>query len=295
VLTVIGDLIIDKYTYGSVERISPEAPVPVFKKHHHEYRLGGAANVAANVRALGEEVLLIAAVGDDEAGAIATRLLNEKGIKHVLVKVKQPTIVKERLVATPYNQQLLRIDEEQEIEANLMPYVKELSDYVLIADYNKGTVSEELIKHLNHKKLIVDTKPPKFHLYKHCFIIKPNLKELSQYFKQNIDNQDHEVGRAAQRLAQQLHTTVVVTRGERGATLAQHNSIKHFPAKRRKVFDVVGAGDTFLATLGVYLAQGHSLEYSITVANVAAGKVTEKPGTAVITQQELQQELRKTL
>lgn len=298
-ILVIGDVMLDKYSFGEVSRISPEAPVPVIWVKKENDLLGGAGNVAKNISAMGEEVGLCGVVGSEPMGARVKELIQNSKITDLTVIDKnRSTTVKHRFIALEYNQQLLRADYENRtrvefrgLKEKLMDvFNKNKVDVVVIADYAKGVVTEELMSYLKSKgvKILVDPKPNNIHMYKDVFLIKPNLKELSNILGETIKNEDKDVGEAAMELSKKLNTNIVVTRGGKGATLATTDgNVQHFPGHDVPVHDVTGAGDTFIATLAYGIKRAFSLEESIKLANKAASIVITKLGAATVTPEEL--------
>ena len=311
---VIGDLMLDQFTYGKVERISPEAPVPVFKVTHEKTMLGGAGNVVANLCALGCQVSLVGVVGRDAAGDKITALLRECGAKsHLLRMSGYPTIVKTRLIAG--GSHLSRVDREEAapVLTGLMErYEKMLRrlvqpvDIVLISDYNKGLLTADttpaIIKvctRLN-KPVIVDPKGADYSKYAGATLVKPNLKEFCEvagqgnYKPAEPDFAEHLQAGAAELLQRYHLQNLLVTLGEHGMALlsaATPGSMIQIPTQAREVFDVSGAGDTSLATLGAALGGGAPIRQAMQLANLASGIVVGKLGTATVTASELHQAL----
>jgi len=295
-LLIVGDVMLDRYWFGDVSRISPEAPVPIVKVERSEERPGGAANVARNAAALGAKVSLLALVGNDEAGVTLKRLMGECGIDASLhIDDAVDTTVKLRVIGR--QQQLLRIDFEtspshEALRAKLSEFAQRLPDCdaVVFSDYGKGGlahISEMIaLAHAAGKIVLVDPKGDDYASYAGATIITPNRSEMREVVGRWKD--DEELERKANALRAELDLqALLVTRSEEGMTLFHAGGTVHEKAVAREVFDVSGAGDTVIATLAVMLANGADWEQAIHVANVAAGVVVGKLGTAVVTRAEL--------
>ena len=295
-LLVVGDVMLDRYWFGEVSRISPEAPVPVVKVERQEERLGGAANVARNAASLGATTALLSVVGDDDAGRSLARLLDEGKIDAGLhVDRDIDTIVKLRVIGR--QQQLLRIDFEtppshEVLQAKLADFERRVanSNVVILSDYGKGGLTHisEMIRiaRAAGKPVLVDPKGDEWGKYAGATVITPNRSEL----KQVVGNwrSDEELAAKSQKLRADLDLqALLVTRSEEGMTLFSEGETHHQAALAREVFDVSGAGDTVIATLAVMLATGAGWGEAIRTANIAAGIVVGKLGTAVVTRQEL--------
>ena len=293
---VVGDVMLDRYWFGDVSRISPEAPVPVVKVDRSEERPGGAANVARNAAALGAQVGLLSVVGDDEAGSSLKRLMVAGDIQASLhIDAAISTTVKLRVIAR--QQQLLRIDFEtapshEVLQAKLLEFETRLPDcdVVILSDYGKGGLTHigEMIRlaRAAGKKILVDPKGDDFSKYAGATLITPNRGELRQVVGRWKD--EEELTRKAEALRAQLGLeALLVTRSEEGMSLYCSEGMTHEAAVAREVFDVSGAGDTVIATLAVMLAYGAGWTDAIHVANIAAGVVVGKLGTAVVTRDEL--------
>ena len=298
---VVGDAMLDRYWYGGVERISPEAPVPVVAVARADERPGGAANVARNVRALGARCRLLSITGDDaEAGALQ-RLLEAEGIDCTLYRDKLiNTTVKLRVISR--NQQLIRIDFESPASKDarvklLDHYLKHLRDFgvVIVSDYGKGGLGyiQEMISAAREAgvPVVVDPKGDDYSHYRHATLITPNRKEFEQVAGKVKDNTDLE--RKAGAMAEALELDgVLVTRSEEGMSLIERSGrVLHMPARAREVFDVTGAGDSVIATIGCAYAAGGGLEDALALANIAAGIVVGKLGAATASPQEILHEL----
>jgi rfaE bifunctional protein kinase chain/domain len=293
---VVGDVMLDRYWFGDVERISPEAPVPVVKIARTEERPGGAANVARNVAALGAQATLLSVVGDDEPGAALAKLLAGERVKTSLLRdASLPTTVKLRVIGR--QQQLLRIDFEtapshEVLSAKLTDYERLLrdTDLVVLSDYGKGGLAHiaTMIEHARAagKRVLVDPKGDDFTRYRGATLLTPNRGEFREVAGRWKDEADLAVKAEALRRDLDLEA-LLVTRSEEGMSLFTADGALTIPAQAREVYDVSGAGDTVIATLGVVLAAGGSLPAAVRIANEAAGVVVAKLGTAVVQPHEL--------
>ncbi|MFA6015323.1 MAG: D-glycero-beta-D-manno-heptose-7-phosphate kinase [Gallionellaceae bacterium] len=294
---VVGDVMLDRYWFGDVHRISPEAPVPVLKVSRVEERPGGAANVARNIASLGANCTLLSVVGDDEAGDCLQRLLNEQGRVETLLH-RDPgfaTIVKLRAIAR--QQQLLRIDFEtppshEVLQAKLTDYEEKLPhcDVVILSDYGKGGLTHiarmiELARAAG-KPVLADPKGEDYARYRGATLLTPNRSEFREVA--GGWGGETELNSKAEKLRAELDLhALLVTRSEEGMSLFRAGSVLHEPTQAREVFDVSGAGDTVIATLAVMLASGAELGDAVRVANRAAGIVVGKLGTAVVSREEI--------
>ncbi len=295
---VVGDVMLDRYWFGEVERISPEAPVPVLKVGRVEERPGGAANVARNVAALGARCALLSVVGADEAGDCLERLVTgESGVEAMLHRDNTiSTTIKLRAIAQ--HQQLLRIDFETQpshevLRAKLADYRTKLpqTDVVVLSDYGKGGLAHiaEMIRLAREagKPVLVDPKGDDYARYKGASLLTPNRSEFRQVA--GSWSGEAELAAKAERLRADLELdALLVTRSEEGMSLYSANEQPlHVPTQAREVFDVSGAGDTVIATLATMLASGANLPEAVRIANRAAGIVVGKLGTAVVSRQEI--------
>lgn len=295
-LLIVGDVMLDRYWFGDVSRISPEAPVPVVKVERSEERPGGAANVARNAAALGAKVSLLALVGNDEPGVSLKRLMTDGGIDASLhVDAAVTTTVKLRVIGR--QQQLLRIDFEtmpshEALRAKLSEFEQRLPDCdaVVFSDYGKGGLTHisEMIRlaRAAGKIVLVDPKGDDYTCYAGATIITPNRSEMREVVGRWKDEAELEQKAATLRKDLALDA-LLVTRSEEGMSLFREGAALHEKAVAREVYDVSGAGDTVIATLAVMLAHGADWAKAIHVANVAAGIVVGKLGTAVVTRTEL--------
>jgi len=295
-ILVAGDVMLDRYWFGDVERISPEAPVPVVRVRRSEERPGGAANVARNVAALGARATLLSVVGTDEAGDRLGTLVGDEGVHAVLKRDPSvSTTVKLRVIGR--QQQLIRVDFEDtpshEVLADkLADFERQLpdADLVILSDYGKGGLAHirTMIDHARAAGIpcLVDPKGDDYARYAGATLLTPNRSELRQVVGRWSDEAD--LRARAERLRVDLGLeALLVTRSEEGMTLFRAGAALHDPARAREVFDVSGAGDTVIATLGTMLAAGAPLEEAMRIANHAAGIVVGKLGTAVVTAGEL--------
>ena len=295
-ILVVGDVMLDRYWFGEVNRISPEAPVPVVKVERTDERLGGAANVARNAAALGAKVDLLAVVGEDEGGTALERLLAAEGIVSSLQRdASVTTTVKLRVIGR--QQQLLRIDFEtvpgpEALQAKLAEFDRRLPacDVVILSDYGKGGLAHvsEMIAMARSagKPVLVDPKGDDYQRYRGATLLTPNRSEFREVAGRW--KTEAELATKAQALRRDLDLeALLVTRSEEGMTLFRESGSFHVPTVAQEVFDVSGAGDTVIATLAVMLAAGLSLEQSVRWANRAGGIVVGKLGTAVVHPQEL--------
>ncbi len=295
-ILVVGDVMLDRYWFGDVDRISPEAPVPVVRVARNEERPGGAANVARNAAALGAPVALLSVVGEDEAGASLERLVAAEGVQPTLHRdAALSTTVKLRVVSR--QQQLLRIDFEttpsREVLADKLADYERLladADVVIMSDYGKGGLTHiarmiELARAAG-KPILVDPKGDDYARYRGATAITPNRAELREVVGLWRDEADLTARAQALRADLDL-AALLVTRSEEGMTLFEAGGVTHEPTQAREVYDVSGAGDTVIATLAVMLAAGLSMRDAVSVANHAAGIVVGKLGTAVVRPDEL--------
>lgn len=300
---VVGDVMLDRYWHGKAERISPEAPVPVVKVSSNEDRPGGAANVALNIAALGAAASIAGITGDDEAGKELARRLSGAGVLcHFYASPESPTITKLRIISQ--QQQLLRIDVEQafttaDVDVLLVHALSALdsADVLVLSDYGKGSLSEAhaLISAARARKIpvIVDPKGRDFDKYRGATVITPNLSEFEAVVGACL-TEDELISKGQQLRVQLDLQALLITRGEHGMTLLRTDQpAYHLPAQALEVFDVTGAGDTVVAVLAAALAAGETLEKGTTLANLAAGLVVAKLGTAAISGPELRRAVQQ--
>ncbi len=318
----MGDVILDEYIQGSVDRISPEAPVPVVWANKHTFVPGGAANVANNIRSLGGRICLVGVIGKDKNANILLAELKKRGIttRGIFTDARRHTTVKTRIVAG--HQQVVRVDWEhrdslsEKLNQRIIKFIRtNIDDFdgIIIEDYGKGVINMQLLRDLiclsrSHKKIIaVDPKEEHFQYYRGVTSITPNRKELENAirdlrikdttngFKFNTDKlfTDKDVDSAAAEILKYLDLeSLLVTLGEQGMRLFERNGrITHIPTVAQEVFDVSGAGDTVIATFLLALSCGASKLEAAHIANFAAGIVVGKLGTAVTTRKELLERL----
>ena len=301
-ILVFGDVMLDRYVSGSVDRVSPEAPVPVLQPIKEEIRLGGAANVALNLSSLGSKVSLIGISGKDSSSAQIFRLLKENKIKNEIVKSNLPTITKLRLLSS--KQQLLRVDNEEEFTKEDWNSAKKRFDksialnsnnLLIISDYGKGTLQDipGLIKKAKKSKkiVLVDPKGNNFSKYKGADVITPNFSEFIG--EVGAVKNEREITAKAKSLIKSLKLgALLVTRGPEGMTLfnkEKGNVVRSdFPTQAQEVFDVSGAGDTVIASVAAALSTGLDMTSAVKLANVAAGIVVGKSGTATASISEIE-------
>jgi rfaE bifunctional protein kinase chain/domain len=295
---VVGDIMLDRYWFGDVERISPEAPVPVVKIARTDERPGGAANVARNAAAIGAQVTLIGVVGDDEPGRLLERLLANEHVRTSLHRdATLPTTVKLRVIGR--QQQLLRVDFEtvpsaEALAAKFVDYERALpeSDVVVVSDYGKGGLADitRMIDLARERgtPVLVDPKGEDYLRYRGATMLTPNraeFREVAGRWRSEV-----ELATKAQSLRSELALdALLITRSEEGMSLYTDAGAQHFPAQTREVYDVSGAGDTVIATIGALLGARADLASAVRIANLAAGIVVGKLGTAVVHPDELTQ------
>ncbi len=287
-ILVVGDVMLDHYQWGDVSRISPEAPVPVVYVLQETYSLGGAGNVAKNIKSLGGEPFLIGMVGEDGHGHKIQSLLKAEEIENdLIVSSRRKTTLKTRVIGN--SQQIVRVDIENNShisaldEKQVLEKLKQhhLGEYVLVSDYGKGMIKKKILAGLNDRKVVLDHKSKNFRDYKNIFIMTPNQKEAEEGSGVFI-NSNKTVIKAGKKLmhAKKL-SNLLITLGPEGMVLfSQDYSIRHFPTSARKVYDVTGAGDTVIAAVGTSLQAGLSLTQACMLANYAAGHVVGQVGTA---------------
>lgn len=295
---VVGDAMLDHYEWGEAERISPEAPVPIVRVTREDWKLGGAGNVARNVAALGGCPSLVAVRGADAAGERLAALCAAAGLEaHFVTCPERPTTCKTRIMAS--HQQMLRVDHETTAPlapasaARLRELARQGADAaaVIVSDYGKGVVHPELLHDLAaHPRVFLDPKPCHYPLYQRVYCMTPNTKEAGEAAGFPITDPASAVAAGTQILARYGLATLVLTLGAEGmAVFVPGEGIFHVPTVARQVFDVTGAGDTVIATLALGVAAGASLLEAAMLANLAAGIVVGRIGTAAPTVEELHQ------
>ncbi len=306
-ILVVGDIIVDEFVWGSVARISPEAPVPVVDVDHIDRRLGGSTNVVRNLHALGVNVDMFGVVGDDEPGRWLLQNLQElkAGADGVVIKKNErPTAIKTRVVA--HSQQVVRFDREWRgalqpgTQAKLRQRILEAlpqAEAIILSDYGKGVLTpdflSELMPELHGKIVAIDPKPQHADAYKGASLITPNLFEAAAMSGLEAVNTDARAEAMAKALHQRLELgLVLITRAEQGMTLFDGDRIHHIPTAARDVFDVTGAGDTVIAVFTACLARGDNPLAAAQYANRAAGVVIGKVGTATASWEEIENHSR---
>ncbi|HEY3876921.1 MAG TPA: D-glycero-beta-D-manno-heptose-7-phosphate kinase [Candidatus Kapabacteria bacterium] len=308
-IAVVGDLMLDRYTFGSVSRISPEAPVPVLEIENEQARLGGAANVGHNILGLGAQPLMLGVVGDDTSGLILKGIFTDLGfpVDGVVTDRSRPTTVKTRVIAG--SQQMLRMDHELKKEISLETETKLLAiledrikelDGIILEDYNKGVMTRSLIHKVialgtkHDVPVLVDPKVQNFFEYQNATVFKPNRKEVEDALGLRIENGEDAISAGLKLLEKLNAENILLTLGEKGMMLFEksvHNGGKgepsRIPTMARQVADVSGAGDTVIATLAICMACGMSMKESAVVANRAAGLVIEELGIVPIYREQL--------
>jgi D-beta-D-heptose 7-phosphate kinase/D-beta-D-heptose 1-phosphate adenosyltransferase len=306
---VVGDIIMDEFLWGKVDRISPEAPVPVVTVNRETQLLGGAANVVNNIRALGGKVFFAGILGSDERGRKILSLLEEIGVETdgILIDPRRPTTVKTRILA--HSQQVVRFDREnqsplsQGYADSLTSYVRDTihhADTVVIADYGKGVVTTELVQTITRiskkedKIVALDPKISRFHHYGDVTIVTPNSQEAGM--ASGIEIVDgNSLREAGEKLLDRFRCdAVLITRGEDGMALFERGEEPTLvPTAAKEVFDVTGAGDSVIGVMALALAVGASFQEAAVIANYAAGVVVGKVGTATVTLKELENAMKE--
>ncbi len=303
VVGVVGDMMLDRFVWGRVSRISPEAPVPVVTIEREDYHLGGAANVARNLASLGGTPLLLGIVGNDEAGSTLRRALDERGLSSeaVLSDSSRRTTVKTRIIA--HSQQVVRADWEStdditgEVEARCIALLDDFvrrSKALVLSDYSKGALTPRVIDRAiaaskdRGVPILVDPKVHRYRLYRGVTLVTPNLNEAERFTGIDVRS-ERDLEEAAGRILEELDCeAVLITRGEQGMSLFRRaHPALHIAAAAREVFDVTGAGDTVIATAALALACGESLPRAAELSNRAAGIAVGKLGTATVLPEEL--------
>jgi rfaE bifunctional protein kinase chain/domain len=313
-LLVVGDIMMDRSISGRVSRISPEAPVPVVVVEKEDFNLGGAANVANNIRSLGGKVSLCGVLGDDENGQKILQRVVEKGIQTqgIFLERGRQTTVKTRIIAHhPHHQQLVRVDRETtdhlhaSTSKNLSKFLNEkIEDFdgVIISDYGKGLLTRKLIRAIiqrankTQKLIMVDPKLKNFFSYKGATVITPNTQEASEASRIHMIGESS-VEKMGKKLLKRLKCdALVITQGEKGMTIFEpHQEPYTVPTVAREVYDVTGAGDTVIGTMALALGTGIDVNVNeaASLANYAAGIVVGKVGTATATLEELRKVIKK--
>lgn len=302
-ILVVGDIILDQYIWGNVDRVSPEAPVPVVVVAEETYRLGGAANAAANICSLGAKVSLISVIGSDKNGDILSQKLLDMGadVKSIIRDDSRSTIVKTRVIA--HHQHVVRIDREVkdeikgDVREKVIAYAKKAIpdvDAVLISDYDKGVISKPVLEAVIScgreygKLVVIDPKMRNFWSYTGATAVTPNLKEACTAVNMTVESEE-DIINIGNRILRDLNLqALLITRGENGMTLFQGDAgAMHIPAVAREVFDVTGAGDTVIAVFTLSLAAGADFALAAKISNYAAGIVVGHIGTGCVKPDEL--------
>lgn len=303
-ILVVGDVMLDQYYFGTINRISPEAPVPIVKVDNTNVVLGGAGNVANNLAKMGCKTYIVGTSGNDDNRNILCRLFEKKNINYEGIFITdKPTITKTRVVGL--NQQILRIDFENDSEISntiinkIKDYIsflvdKKGIDIIIISDYNKGLITEDLCQSIisigNKKKItvIVDPKGSNWSKYKDADFVTPNVKELSDVCNNKILNDNEEVSKfGIQAKLKYKIKNLLVTRSDKGMTLLTDNHIEHFSTVSKEVYDVSGAGDTVVATLAAMLSINLYYKLAVQIANIAAGIAVSHRGTYAVDTEEI--------
>ena len=299
---IVGDAMIDAYMWGEVNRMSPEAPVPVVEVKKHENRLGGAANVALNLKALGANPILCSVIGAGERGVLFEKLMKESNLstEGILSTNKRKTTIKTRVIAE--NKHQLRIDEEEtspieQVEEFLKLTISLINDIdvIILQDYNKGVLTPEIIERVidsaNKKGIptIVDPKKLNFNSYKNCTIFKPNLAEIKVGLQVDFDaNNIAEIEKATLELRKKLSAKgILLTLSERGICINSEKEFKHTPAFKRNIIDVSGAGDTVISVASLCLASNMDYTDLSILSTLAGGLVCEEVGVVPINKEKL--------
>ncbi|MGB9771853.1 MAG: D-glycero-beta-D-manno-heptose-7-phosphate kinase [Candidatus Kapaibacteriota bacterium] len=307
-IAVVGDIMLDRFFWGSVSRISPEAPVPIVELEDETAHLGGASNVANNLRSLGVIPILCGVIGNDNSGNLFLEIAKENQIdtSGIYVDAGRPTTVKTRIIAS--NQHVVRVDREvrEPISEEATLFILERIanerdlDGIIFQDYNKGTITPKLINRLialaNEKEIptFVDPKFENFFEYKDTTVFKPNRKEAQQALNTKINTKEQIIDAGLQLLKRLNSKAVLLTLGADGMALFESETDFSFvPTRARKVADVSGAGDTTIATFAAIYTTGANMKESATIANYAAGTVCEEPGVVPITIEKLLETIRK--
>ena len=301
-ILVIGDLILDRFIQGKVNRISPEAPVPIVKMSNENFSPGGAGNVAVNITSLGAKCKLVGIIGGGQEGKLLKVLLRKRKVKGLfLSNCAQPTITKTRILAQ--GQQLLRLDQEKEIslsqqfEKRIEKYLAREAKFVsafLISDYGKGIFTPSLLKKViaiareNKKTIAVDPYPEHFFLYRGVSLLTPNRQEAAAGMKKREPETEREIVHLGKEIRRRLNCkSLFITEGSLGMTIFEKKKIIHLPTQAREVFDVTGAGDTVIGVATLVLSAGGTTLEAATIASFAAGVVVGKVGTATVSPKEI--------
>jgi rfaE bifunctional protein kinase chain/domain len=310
-ICIVGDVMLDRYMFGNVSRISPEAPVQVFDLNNIENKLGGSSNVSLNVKTLGAEPFLIGVIGDDESGEILKNEMKLLGqdTSGLIVDKTRPTTCKTRVISDSHH--LIRIDSEskkdidKKIETQIIERLTSFNseiEYIILQDYNKGVLTKSLIRKViayakkHNKKILVDPKFENFFEFKETFIFKPNKKEIEDAFGRKSKSPEDLDDMVIFLLGKLKCTNVVLTLGEHGMRIYEKVKgkvkIDAIKTRARKVADVSGAGDTVISTIAFCLAGGASVNEAVLISNIAAGLVVEEVGIVPIYKKNLYKQLK---
>ncbi|MCX6188486.1 MAG: bifunctional ADP-heptose synthase [Bacteroidetes bacterium] len=310
-IIIVGDVMLDAYIFGHVHRLSPEAPVPIVEQRSQEYRLGGAANVALNIKAMGATPLLFGVTGSDDDALILKKELEKNQISALLLveELDRLTTVKTRIIGN--NHQLLRVDKEvthaitEHTESLLLEKLKseiKTADALIFEDYEKGLLNKNLIQHIIslcnefNVPVIVDPKKSNFLAYSNATLFKPNLKELKEGLKLDKLDSLEEIERAAKTLIQTLNLKyLMVTLSHRGVIICDAQSTHHVPAHLRKIADVSGAGDTVVSIAALAIAQHLEPRAIAELSNLAGGLVCEEVGVVPLNKNRFMDEANKLI
>lgn len=296
-ILVIGDVMLDIFSYGEVRRLNPESPNPLINITHETKKLGGAANVAANITGLKAPCHLVGCIGDDIHGHAIQSLLSDSNITFHNIPSKISTIVKQRFIESTYHQQMLRADYEEfpcldisTARASIQKIIeKHHVQIIILSDYNKWILTPELFKNISttakkkNIKILVDAKPKNYHFIEDVFLIKPNFKEFSELIHCPIHNIDTDIEFHGIQLSHKKQSNIVITRWSKWATfISTSGEVLHIPTQAKQIFDVTGAGDTFIATVATALNMWIPLMEAIQLGNTASGIIVGKIGTEVI-------------
>lgn len=309
---VVGDVMIDTYLWGNVTRVSPEAPVPIISGVIEENRLGGAANVALNVKAMGAVPILCSVIGDDDRGRLFLELMEEQTLSDVGLIVDENRVTTQKTRVISGNQHLLRVDEEMDIflsnrvQKQFIELIGDLLgngeiDAIVLQDYDKGVLAPKVITALIHESdkygvpLLVDPKFRSFKLYRNVSLFKPNYKELAHGLNDDISKEDIEgLARQVMRFQKEQNIgTFLVTLSEMGILTASNGAYVHIPAISRDIADVSGAGDTVISVAALCMIAGLDAPETAALSNLAGGQVCEKAGVVPVDTKRLLEECRE--
>jgi len=302
-ILVVGDIFLDRFIWGDVSRISPEAPVPVVEVRNESFTAGGAGNVAFNIKSLGGNVILIAGIGKDTNGEILSKLVKKNGVETFFLERECPTITKTRIIGI--NQQIVRIDREIKIklsnkeERKIIDKIGEIIDKIdgiIISDYGKGIITKKLISFLIEIKkkkgivLCIDPKLEHFTYYKNVTCLTPNKKEAAEGMKTSVSESKDDIMKLGNKIKKKLKCeNLIITLGKDGMMLFNtKNEIVYIPSVAKEVYDVTGAGDTVIASFTLSYVETKNEIVSSIISNLAGGIVVGKLGTAVVSDKELE-------